>query len=139
MTQDEMPKQILIISDMEFNGGRFGAGENVFDTQAEKYARAGYDLPKLVFWNVASRTNTIPVLQNKNGVILVSGFSVNTLNMVMTGKADPMEALIEDLMNAIYKDIPLITLTENKPVTKTVEKVTSKGRKIKKVDVPSWL
>lgn len=132
MTQDEMPKQILIISDMEFNGGRFGADENVFETQAEKYARAGYDLPKLIFWNVNSRTNTIPVLQNKNGVILVSGFSVNTLNMVMTGQTDPFLALVEDLNNPLYKEIPLLKMIN--------ESSTKSGKvKSKAVIKPSWL
>lgn len=139
MSKEDMPKQLLIISDMEFDGNRFGGQDNVFKVEAQRYAQAGYDLPKLVFWNVASRTNTIPLLQNKNGVILVSGFSVNTLNMVMTGKTDPFLALVEDLMNDIYKDIPLITLTQTTNTKSETKKTDNKGRVIKKVEKPSWL
>jgi hypothetical protein len=59
-------------------------------------------MPKLVFWNVNSRTNTIPVQQNENGVILVSGFSKNIVDMVMSNKIDPYEVLVDKLMTERY-------------------------------------
>ena len=108
---EDMPAQILIISDMEFDSGYcgFNGDTNVFRNAQARYARAGYNLPKLVFWNVCSRTNTIPVKQNKNGVVLVSGFSVNTLNMVLNGKTDPFLALVDELSTEKYDSIPLLT------------------------------
>ena len=134
MTADEMPKQILIISDMEFDGyGGFNAGANVFKIAAQNFKNAGYELPKLVFWNVNSRTNTIPLKENENGVILVSGFSANVLDMVMTGKTSPWDALVERIMKDDYKVIPLLeNVAYNQSTqTKTVaKKVTEK---------PSWL
>lgn len=69
----------------------------LFDVIAKKYRRAGYLLPRLVFWNVNSRTGTIPVKENDLGVALVSGFSPNVAKMVMSGKLDPYEALLETL------------------------------------------
>lgn len=108
---EDMPAQILIISDMEFDSGYIGfnGDSNVFRTAQARYVRAGYKLPKLVFWNVCSRTNTIPVTQNENGVVLVSGFSVNTLNMVLNGKTDPFLALVDELSTEKYNSIPLLT------------------------------
>lgn len=91
---------------MEFDQASNGRGWNcnfrspsvsLFDEIASKYRRAGYKLPRLVFWNVASRTNTIPVKENDLGVALVSGFSPNVAKMVMSGKLDPYEALLESL------------------------------------------
>ena len=107
MTQDEIPQNILIVSDMEFdscascNSGdgwhRSRPTQKLFDVIAQKYAAAGYKLPRLVFWNVNSRTGTIPVKENDLGVALVSGFSTNICKMVMSGQTDPYECLLETL------------------------------------------
>ena len=115
MHQEDLPKNILIISDMEFdscatsgNGGRWNTvrpTQHLFDVIAQKYAQAGYQIPRLVFWNVNSRTGTIPVKENDLGVALVSGFSVNVAKMVMSGKTDPYECLLETLNSERYAPV----------------------------------
>ena len=111
MKQSDLPERILIISDMEFDGattinrwsGNFQSQMNtLFDNIIREYRIAGYKMPRLVFWNVNSRTNTIPVTENENGVTLVSGFSVNIVRMVMSSKTDPWEVLKETLDNERY-------------------------------------
>ena len=110
---NEMPERILIISDMEFDdathgGGWWGNGswkapdKALFEEIAEAYADRGYKLPKLVFWNVCSRTNTIPVQENELGVALVSGFSPAIFDMVMSDEVDPYKILVAKLEG--YKD-----------------------------------
>ena len=115
MHQKDLPQNILIISDMEFdscatcgNGDRYSRSrptQKLFDAIAQKYARAGYKMPRLVFWNVNSRTGTIPVKENDLGVALVSGFSVNVAKMIMSGKTDPFECLLETLNSERYAPI----------------------------------
>lgn len=121
MSQTDLPKNILIISDMEFDGCAVGgtpttdywghvryrerADAKLFKVIAEKFARAGYLMPRLVFWNVNSRTGTIPVKENDLGVALVSGFSPNVAKMVMSGKTDPYECLLETLNSPRYLPI----------------------------------
>ena len=109
MHQEDLPKNVLIISDMEFNScARCNNGrpnQTLFNTIAKKYARAGYKMPRLVFWNVNSRTGTIPVKENELGVALVSGFSVNVAKMVMSGKTDPFECLLETLNSERYTPV----------------------------------
>lgn len=106
MSQEDMPKNILIISDMEFNGAcYYRPNETLFASIAKKYAAYGYKLPKLIFFNVNSRTNTIPVKENDLGVILVSGFSVNIINMIMSNKLDPYECLLETLNTERYQPV----------------------------------
>ena len=115
MSQKDMPQNILIISDMEFDscatcGNNSGWNYNrpnqrLFEVIAKKYAAAGYKLPRLVFWNVNSRTGTIPVKENELGVALVSGFSVNVVKMVMSGKLDPFECLLETLNSERYAPV----------------------------------
>jgi hypothetical protein len=108
MSQEDMPKNVLIVSDMEFNAatGYYNRpSTTLFDTIAKKYATYGYKLPRLVFWNVNSRTGTIPVKENELGVALVSGFSVNIVNMVMSNKLDPYECLLDALNVERYQVI----------------------------------
>lgn len=106
MSQEDMPKNILIISDMEFNSACYGRpNEALFTTIAKKYEAHGYKLPKLIFWNVNSRIGTIPIKENDLGVALVSGFSVNIVNMVMSNKLDPYECLLDVLNTERYQPI----------------------------------
>jgi hypothetical protein len=111
MKQEELPATILLISDMEFDmqTGGYGYGYarkavdlTLFGAIAKRYAEHGYKLPKLAFWNVMSRTGTIPVIQNEMGVNLVSGFSPAAINMVLSGKLDPYDALVSVLMTPRY-------------------------------------
>ena len=109
--KEHMIKNILIISDMEFD---FAQGYNrqkltkpLFDEIKERYAQSDYDLPRLIFWNVNSRTKTIPLRENKLGVTLVSGFSQNVLKMVMSNKYDPYDVLIETLDSERYNPIKI--------------------------------
>ena len=128
ISPEEMPEQVLIISDMEFDSA-YGSTSNVFKKAATKYANAGYKLPKLIFWNVCSRTNTIPVTQNENGVVLVSGFSVNTLNMVLNGQTDPFLSLVEELTTEKYNSIPLLANVVKANVKVNTTKRTANSNK----------
>ena len=76
--------------------------DTLFDTIKKRFARFGYQLPRLVFWNVNSRTNTIPVRENELGVGLVSGFSVNICNMVLSDELDPFVCLKKTLESKRY-------------------------------------
>lgn len=115
-TQDDMPKSVLILSDMEYDAMRSGSiwvddwdheaiaqeDEVLFECIAEEYKKAGYELPKLIFWNVNSRTNTIPLTESKAGVILLSGFSKSLMEMVMSSEVDPYKALVNTLNKERY-------------------------------------
>ena len=87
-----------LIMKKEFN-------DSMFDEIKDKYSKAGYTLPKLIFWNVNSRTKTIPLTENELGVALISGFSQNVLKMVMSGHYDPYEILIETITDKRYDRI----------------------------------
>lgn len=107
MKQSDLPDRILIVSDMEFdtatNQTRCVYGmKALFNELADRFAKYGYKLPKLVFWNVNSRTKTIPMTENEMGVVLVSGFSPNIMSMVMSDQTDPWLALKEKLDSNRY-------------------------------------
>ena len=107
LTQEDLPKQILIISDMEFDEGADFVGNPIEEAQKE-YEKYGYKVPKLIFWNVQNRTNTIPIKTNELGVYLLSGFSPNVLNILVNGLKNQFEALIKEL-DKKYQEVPEIT------------------------------
>jgi len=106
--QHEMIKNILIISDMEFDRAQSynsRLSEPLFEIIQKRYAAAGYQLPRLIFWNVNSRSKTVPIIENELGVTLVSGFSQNVLKMVMSNEYDPLKVLLETLFSGRYNKV----------------------------------
>lgn len=109
LSQKDIPN-LLIISDMEFDEATTtsaGQMDKLFITLKKKFNKKGYELPRLIFWNVNSRTGTIPITQNNNGVILVSGFSPAVINMVLSEQTDPYKALIAQLNKPRYEQVTL--------------------------------
>ena len=83
LPQEELPSRIFIISDMEFNQiegdydywtHRSDRNDKVlFKNLQNRFKKHGYEMPKLVFWNVNSMNDNIPMTMNEDGVQLVSG------------------------------------------------------------------
>ena len=97
LSQDEIPENLIIISDMEFNscvtsgtrstscwGGCGGVKDTLFEAMAKKWASYGYEMPRLTFWNVQARQNNIP-MRDDGRVTYVSGMSPVIFEQVMKG------------------------------------------------------
>lgn len=103
MHQEDMPKNIVIISDLQFDGNVFNFNQTLFEGIIKKYEKYGYSLPRLIFWNVNEYyKNVVPIQQNELGVVLLSGYSQNLVKMVMSGEVDPYKCLIEQLNDKRY-------------------------------------
>lgn len=88
--QEELPEKIFIISDMEFDGCVDGGNDlTLYDTMKAKFKQYGYKLPDVVFWNVNSFGNNVPVRYKDSGTALVSGFTPALFDMVAGGEISP--------------------------------------------------
>lgn len=106
MSQEDMPKNIVVISDLQFDGQAFNFTQPLFEAIAQEYSTYGYQLPRLIFWNVNEYySNVVPIQQNELGVVLISGYSQNLVKMVMSGETDPYECLVKELQDDRYKPI----------------------------------
>jgi hypothetical protein len=86
VSQEEMPEVLLIMSDMQFDQcARFD--DSAMEMIARKYEAAGYELPKIVFWNLNAADN-VPAKFNTAGVALVSGFSPVIMTAVLGGDTE---------------------------------------------------
>jgi hypothetical protein len=86
VSQEEMPKILLILSDMQFDiCARFD--DSAMKMIQRKFEAAGYEVPKIVFWNLNSHDN-VPVKYDKRGAALVSGFSPAIMKAVLAGDTE---------------------------------------------------
>lgn len=112
-SQDDLPQNVIIISDMEFNGatgsGWYNRNNNRFNTDnaetllegiAKKWAAHGYEMPHLIFWNCDARQNNIPMIGNGR-ISYVSGMSPTIFETIMSGKTG-MDLMYEKLNSDRY-------------------------------------
>lgn len=107
LSASEMPKRILIVSDMQFDeaNGRFDTN---FDVLKQKYQDSGYELPLIVFWDVNARTGQSPVKRDTKGTMLVSGSSPSIFKAVMESKVvTPYDLMLEVLNSERYEKVKI--------------------------------
>lgn len=103
--QQQMPETLYLISDMEFNSCVRNASMTHFENAKRNYAAHGYRLPRIVFWNVASRHSNQPVTQSEEGVALVSGCTPRLFSMVASGRISPYLVMMDILHSERYAPI----------------------------------
>ena len=118
---EDIPKTIYIFSDMEFNAclsagkssrGRYSHSERYLNDEGEiltlmeeialKWKRYGYELPRIVFWNLRAAKENIPAMGGRFSY--VSGFSMNMIEQILSGK-DRMALMFEKLDTERYSCI----------------------------------
>lgn len=116
LSQDDLPKAIIIISDMEFDTAQGNycwsrqdkekeiAKENkLMDEIAYKFQQNGYIIPKIIYWNVDSRNDTYHAVSENKNVAMVSGQSVSAFRSVLTAlDEDPYNTMLETLNDEMY-------------------------------------
>lgn len=94
--KEECPSHLVIISDMEFDACT--NKKTNFQNWKDKYAEAGLEMPKIVFWNVAGNSAGLPVTKNENDVSMISGFSPAIFKGILNiEKYNPVDVMLEVL------------------------------------------
>lgn len=99
VSQEEMPKAIVVISDMEID---YCGDKNwsFYDKMEKKFQKAGYVIPNVIFWNVYSRHDLFHTDATRKGVQLASGQSVTVFKQVLQNLGyNPIEAM-ENTINS---------------------------------------
>lgn len=99
ISQEEMPTTLLIFSDMQFDRCVNGATNSAFKMIEERFKKAGYDMPKVVFWNLNAHLGRVPVKHNEQGVALVSGFSPSIMTSILSGANFTPEGIMLETIN----------------------------------------
>ena len=89
VAQSDLPGSIVVISDMQIDSsysyGRDKRGQirTMMETMRDKWATYGYQMPKLVYWNVDARQDTF--LDDGPNVSYVSGSSAVLFEQIARG------------------------------------------------------
>lgn len=118
-SQSDIPENLIVISDMEFNScvtsgpisydrysyrpSNYRPNATLFENMKAKWARFGYKMPKLVFWNVQARQENIAMKDDGN-VSYVSGMSPSIFQNIMTGKT-AVDLMLDKLDSERYAPI----------------------------------
>ncbi len=103
--QKEMPDVLFLISDCQFDSIVDNASKTNHEVIKEKYKKAGYKLPSIVFWNVNASSDS-PVKFDEKGTALVSGCSpVIFKNALALKNTTPYDGMLEVLNSDRYKSI----------------------------------
>jgi hypothetical protein len=99
VSQEELPKRLYVISDMQFDCGSIqGTDASTFKRAEAEFTTAGYKMPQVVFWQVDARHTQVPAMKYEN-VILCSGASPVLFKQIMENKS------AEDVMNDIINSV----------------------------------
>ena len=99
VAQEDIPKSLIVISDMEIDycGDR---NWTFYEQMAQRFRMCGYQIPNIIFWNVASRHDVFHADRKRTGVQLVSGQSAAVFRQVMQCVGlNPVEAM-EKIINS---------------------------------------
>lgn len=103
----EMPKSLIIISDMEFDycGNRRW---DFYSNMRAKFAQYGYEIPQIIFWQANSRHDVFHADKNRKGVILVSGSSAGTFrNLIGAVGKSPLDFMMDIINSKRYEPIKI--------------------------------
>jgi len=108
---DSMPTMLLVLSDMQFDDSQVsynGSSMTHFGHMKEVYEKAGYKLPKIVFWNLDAHYGT-PARCSDDSVAMVSGFSPSIMKAVLNAEEfNPLSIMMEALkdFNIDFSNLP---------------------------------
>ena len=106
LSQEDIPKNLIIISDMQIDACAEDFDNNHITSMSiirKKWKEYGYEMPKLVYWNVNARQDTI-LDDAKSNITYVSGSSPVIYEMIMQGK-NGIQMMYEKLNSERYSCI----------------------------------
>ena len=113
-SQDDLPQNIIVISDMEFDVGTGNYSywnrsnswnpKTLMEQIRAKWASHGYRLPHLIYWNCQARQNNVPEDIGCGLVSYVSGMSPSIFETILSGKTG-VDLMLEKLDSPRYECI----------------------------------
>jgi len=104
--KSSMPTMLLVLSDMQFDDSQGCNSHSTweddipkvnFDDIKSKFNKSGYDMPKLVFWNLDGHSGNQSV-SDEAGVCMVSGYSPSIMKAILSCEDfNPINVMMEAL------------------------------------------
>lgn len=106
LSPEQMPKTVVIISDMQFDQAARNTQSNL-DAIKLAYSMAEYKLPNIAFWNVRANTSDFPAT-DESGMALLAGYSPAIFKAFLNAKdVNPYSVMREAIDSPRYAAIAL--------------------------------
>jgi len=90
---------------MEFDCAIHNPDKSIYDNARELFESFGYTLPAVVFINVNSWHNQMPVTKDTVGSALASGAGISTFKYKFDGNVTPMSHMLRVLNSKRYEEV----------------------------------
>ena len=108
VSAEDIPEQLVVISDMEINNGSYWRSSTQMKTDMEmlrtEWQQIGLKLPKLYYWNVSARKNNILDDPENPDVSFISGCSPVIFQSVIEGKSG-IQIMLDKLNSERYINV----------------------------------
>jgi hypothetical protein len=98
LKQEDMVKQVFVFSDMQFDQAQYHTERwtTSYERIKQRFSAAGYEVPRLIFWNLADGSSSKPTTMEDIETALVRGYSQGMLRAFLeSGAFDDEEELEE--------------------------------------------
>lgn len=122
--QEDMPTMIICLSDMQFDQASGYGGKLALDVMRERFKKEGYEMPKLVMWDLRAKAEVnrgSHAKHDEEGIALISGFSPSIMKAVLAIEEVPDFTPYDVMMEAIdYVDFDIRNMPTMIPYDKDV-------------------
>lgn len=108
ISEKDMPKALIVISDMEIDRYiRYGSNWGFLDMMETRFNAYGYKLPQIILWNVEARNDT--VLSQDERTLFVSGQSASVFKQICRNLngVTAYELMLEVLNSPAYAKVTI--------------------------------
>ena len=89
--EKDMPKILAIFSDMQFDQGDSSWTKTSYDNISDKFTKAGYQVPHVLFWNLRVNGVGFQVKADTPNSSMLSGYSTRMLDLFLSGNVNEMQ------------------------------------------------
>ncbi|KAG9258899.1 uncharacterized protein F5Z01DRAFT_641746 [Emericellopsis atlantica] len=125
--REDMVKRVFVFSDMQFDQARGMNEKKTWSSSLERirkeYARFGYEVPELIFWNLAGGRGGVspkPVTTADQGTAMVSGYSQGLLKVFLDSggfeEAEEEEEVTETVEGEDSMEVTTTTVVKKNPM-----------------------
>ena len=100
--EKDMPKILAIFSDMQFDQGDSSWTKTSYDNISDKFTKAGYHVPHILFWNLRAYAVGFQVKADTPNSSMLSGYSTRMLDLFLSGNVNEMQ---DELSNKEEEDV----------------------------------
>ena len=112
--ESEMPTTLLVLSDLQFDPDHSNYNNTSFEMIKEKYNKAGYKIPRIVYWNLRASEGNVTASAYDENVGLISGYSPACLKSILIGenisqekKETPYEMMVRTINSERYEAVKI--------------------------------